>query len=144
MFLATTEKDDVPVSIHFRGGDPFPGMPAIEWRIQGSKGELKVTSSSPNLQVGSLDTRVEFWNGKEIEVLEKEKDEWDALWFSGKKGGEDEEEGDEWAALKLGAGNIARLYEAFWKGEWIPDFELGVKRHVLIEEMWERYDCSRV
>ncbi|CZR67528.1 related to transcription co-repressor GAL80 [Phialocephala subalpina] len=144
MFQATTEKDDSPVSIHLRGGATFPGTPAFEWRIQGSKGELRLTSSSANLNLGRPDMKVQTWDkgtgvvGRpgtkvelwdqgtgNVEVLEPEEDEWDA----------NEEKG-----FVFAVGNIARLYEAYRKGEWIPDFEWGVKRHQLIEDMWQAFD----
>lgn len=145
MFQATTVNDDVPVSIHLRGGPTFPCTPTLEWRIQGSKGELRLTSSSANLNLGRPDTKgasswdgkgnvgqlgmkVEFWDGNaegRVEVLEAERDEWDA----------DEENG-----FGYQVGNIARLYEAYRRGKWVPDFEWGVKRHELIEEMWKKYD----
>ena len=40
------------------------------------------------------------------------------------------------------AKNIGRQYEAFRMGETegIPDFELALKRHALIEEMYWRWD----
>ncbi|KAF8850468.1 putative dehydrogenase [Acephala macrosclerotiorum] len=131
MFQATTEKDDIPVSIHLRGGATFPRTPTCEWRIQGSHGELRLTASSINLNVGVPNTKVEFWDGigldegGKAELLEPEKDEWDV----------NEEKG-----FGFAVGNIARLYEAYRKGEWIPDFEWGVRRHQLIEEMWVRHD----
>ncbi|KUJ07716.1 putative oxidoreductase [Mollisia scopiformis] len=122
MFQATMGEDYIPVSIHLRGGKPFPGTPTIEWRIQGSKGELRLTAPSGSLNVGRPDMKVEFW--------EMENDTVELVEF----------EEDEWVKLRVAARNIAREYEAFRKGEWVPDFAWGVKRHELIEEMWQRYD----
>lgn len=132
--------DNGPISVHARGGEPFPGTPALEWRIQGSKGELRVTSKYSSLNVGGDGTKVELWtmdgggedenrNGEgKVEVLEPERDEW----------GMDEKKG-----FGREVGNIARLYEAYRKGEWVPDFGWAVERHDLIEEMWRRYDEER-
>jgi hypothetical protein len=53
---------NAPVSVHFRGGSLFPGTPNIDWRIQGKKGELRLTSSSWSLNVGGPDTKVEWYD----------------------------------------------------------------------------------
>jgi predicted dehydrogenase len=115
----------VPISIHHRGGAPFPGTPIAEWRIQGDNGEIRITASSGSLNVGRPDTKIELFDKTtgEIEILVPEKGQWDNLPFA--------------------AHNIAKLYEAFRKNEWYPDFSWAVKRHEMIEEMWQRYDLSQ-
>jgi predicted dehydrogenase len=117
---------NAPVSIHFRGGKPFPGSPGIDWRIQGDKGELRLTSPSCSLNVGRPDTKIEWYDvGKEtVEVLVPNKDVWDDL--------------------PTPAHNIARQYEAYRKGDWHPDFEWAVKRHMMLEEIWARYDDAQM
>ena len=113
---------NAPVSVHFRGGTPFPGTPNIDWRVQGEKGELRLTSSSWSLNVGRPDTKVEWYDAEKgtVEQLLSDRDEWDDL--------------------PVPAHNIARQYEAYRKGEWYPDFERAVKRHEMLEEIWKRYD----
>lgn len=113
-----------PVTVNYHGGSTFPGTPVLDWRIQCERGELRVTSSSWSLNVGRPDTKIQLWYGEEgtVEEVQVETDEWDEL--------------------PVQAGNIARMYEAFRNGEWVPDFEWAVKRHEVLEEMWKRYDTS--
>ncbi|KAG9239131.1 putative dehydrogenase [Amylocarpus encephaloides] len=113
---------NVPVSIHYRVGQPFPGTPQLDWRVQGDLGELRITMSTFFLMLGSPDEKLEYYNKQtgEIEILEPEKDEWDEL--------------------PIPARNIARLYEAFRKDEWHPDFDWAVKRHEMLDEIWRKYD----
>lgn len=49
---------------------------------------------------------------------------------------------DEWDALPRHARNVARLYEAFWKGEseGIVTFEAAVRRHEMIDGIYEAWD----
>ena len=124
MLHGTVSPSGAPVTIHFRGGKPFPGTPEIEWRIQGDQGELRLTSPSHFLNIGHPKTKVELFDAKtgKIEVLQEEKDQWDEL--------------------PIPAHNIARMYEAYRKGEWYPDFEWAVKRHEMLEEMWKQFDAS--
>jgi predicted dehydrogenase len=125
LLLQGTVPSGAVVSIHYRGGPPFPGTPGIQWCIQGSKGELRLTSSSWSLNVGREDTKVE--------------------WFDRERGTVEELKGDvdELDELPVPARNIARVYEAYRKGDWVPDFEWGVKRHTMLEEMWRRFDESQ-
>lgn len=115
-----------PVTINYRGGSTFPGTPALDWRIQCENGEVRVTSSSWSLNVGRPDTKIELWDGEKVAVEEVQV------------------EADEWDELPVQAGNIARMYEAFRKGKWVPDFGWAVKRHEVLEEMWKRYDASLI
>lgn len=120
---AKTENGSV-VTFFLRHGKPQPGKHIMEWRIFGQDGELRVTSPTPFLNVGHPDTKIELHDHKtgKIETVDR---------------GE-----DELAHLPLAARNIGRMYEAFWKGEeGVRDFDLAVKRHRMIEEMWGRYDA---
>jgi predicted dehydrogenase len=125
MVHGTLTPSGAPITIHYRGGKPFPGTPGIEWRIQGDKGEIHLTSASWSLNVGPPDTKIELFDAEagEVEVIVPERDRWDEL--------------------PVPAQNIARMYEAFRKGEWFPNFEWAVRRHAMIEEMWRRYDASQ-
>lgn len=122
MFHGTVSPSNAPVTIHFRGGESFPGTPNMDWRILGTKGEIKLTGSSESLNVGRVDTRVELFDTEtgKVEIVMADPSPLDDL--------------------PLPAHNIARQYEAYRKGEWYPDFEWAVKRHEMIEEMWKQYD----
>ena len=87
---------------------------------------------------GRPKTRIELFvegegegEGKAEEVVwgEVEGEEWDG--------------GDEVSKMDLPviARGIARLYEGYRKGEeGVPDWDVAVKRHEVVEEMWRRYD----
>lgn len=113
------------VSLQWRGGQSFPGTPQADWQIFGDKGSLRVTSSLWALNVGHPDTKLELFDARKgtVETVAAEKAGWDEL--------------------PSRAHNIARLYEAYRKKEWYPDFEWAVKRHEIIEELWERFDQAR-
>ncbi|KAK0109430.1 hypothetical protein ONS95_002124 [Cadophora gregata] len=132
LFQGITEHN-VPFSMHRRGGAPFPGTAAVEWRIQGEKGEIRVTSEDYFIHMGHPRpvTRIElFVEGEGVCEV-----------FWGKEN-EDDDGGDEVGKMDLPviARGIARLYEGYRKREWVPDFELAVKRHEVVEEMWRKYD----
>jgi predicted dehydrogenase len=114
------------LSFHLRGGKPFPPGPQFLWRIYGEKGEIEVTASGALLNVGYDDTKVLLHDQLtgQVETIEIAKDEWDDL--------------------PLQAKNIARLYEAFRKGEseGVVDFESTVRRHALIEDIYEHWDSG--
>lgn len=124
MFHGVVTPSNTPVTMHFRGGEPFPGTPNMDWRILGTKGEIRLTGPSDSLNVGRVDTKVELFDAQtgKIEVVVPEQSPLDEL--------------------PLLAHNIARMYEAYLKGEWYPDFEWAVKRHEMIERMWEQYDSA--
>ncbi|CAG8978091.1 hypothetical protein HYALB_00000763 [Hymenoscyphus albidus] len=115
------ESSGAPFSLHYRGGKVFPGTPDIDWRIQGEDGELRLISPM-GLNVGGPATKLELYDVAKdtVEVLEAEKDEWDSL--------------------PVPAQNIARVYEAYRKEEWYPDFTWGVKRHETLQKIWDQYD----
>ena len=47
-------------------------------------------------------------------------------------------EDGEYADLAQSGKNIARLYDAYADGKWVPDWDWAVKRHALLDEMFER------
>ncbi|KAL2068549.1 hypothetical protein VTL71DRAFT_14886 [Oculimacula yallundae] len=139
LFQGVTE-NNIPFSMHRRGGSPFPGTPAVEWRIQGEKGEIRLTSSDYFIHMGhdAPVTKIELFleskvgsgvNGDGNRVSE-------VTW--GKEDGERDDVSE--MELPYTAKGIARLYEAHRKGEWVPDWEWAVKRHEVVEEMWSKYD----
>lgn len=112
-------------SFYMRGGQPFPGTPALDWRIHGETGEIRITSPSAFLNVGHPDTKIELHDHKTggVEVIEAVKDEFEHL--------------------PIPARNIGRLYELFAKGEeGSHDFAHAVEKHRFIEELYRRYDAQ--
>ncbi|KAF7171421.1 hypothetical protein CNMCM6106_005798 [Aspergillus hiratsukae] len=118
----TTETSNAFVTINLYAGKEMPGLPRLDWRIQGEKGWLRVTSPMLFLNVGTPETKLELYSTEsgQVEEVKVDKEEWDAL--------------------PIPAQNIARLYEAYRKGEWYPTFDWAVRRHELIDGMWKRYD----
>jgi predicted dehydrogenase len=114
------------LSVHVRGGKAFPSKPQFLWRIYGEKGEIEVTASGMLLNVGYDDAQILLHDQSTgaIETVEVDKDEVDEL--------------------PLMARNIARVYEAFRKGEvkGVVDFEEAVKRHALLDEMYQHWDSG--
>jgi hypothetical protein len=109
--------------------DNTPKIPAIEWRIFGSSGQIRLTSYDGMCNTWSLNQgpdllKVEIYDPKtdiltEIPTVE-----------------------DNFAHLPEPARNMARLYEAFAlakagdKDSWYPDFDYGVKKHELLDTMY--------
>lgn len=122
IFLNGTLSTGIPISLTFRGGDPFPGTPGLDWRIYGSKGEIRVTATGTLLSIGYPDVLVELIeNDKtEKEVIEVETDEFD--------------EGEEFG---IWARNVARVYKGFSKGEVVCSFEDAVERHAFLDGLYK-------
>ena len=81
ILLQGTVPSGAAVSLHYRGGLPFPKTPNMQWWIQGSKVELHLTSSSSSLNVGRDDTKVEWFDRERGTVVEvkTDRDQWDCL-----------------------------------------------------------------
>jgi hypothetical protein len=124
LISGTVQPSQAVVVINFTGGSGISSLPVLDWRIQGETGWLRLTSSSMALNVGSLDSKLVVCDarGEEKEVMPEE---------------------DEWTKLPLPAQNIARLYEAYRKNKWYPDFDYAIKRHELIETLWRDFDQTR-
>jgi hypothetical protein len=104
-------------------------MPSLDWRIFGSKGEIRVTGYTKwSLNVPDEDFMLEICKVDDGEVRTVDVGR------------------DEFEHLPVPARNIARLYEAFAscrnevEGErvWYPDFEYALKKHEVIEEMYAK------
>lgn len=126
VLLQGTLQSGTILSVHIRGGRAFASKPKFLWRIYGEEGEIEVTASSLGLNVGYGDEQIlldDLVTGK-LETVVVEKDEWDEL--------------------PRPAMNVARLYEAFRKGEadGVPTFEEAVKRHELIDGMYKHWDSG--
>ncbi|KAJ5454927.1 hypothetical protein N7530_012696 [Penicillium desertorum] len=118
----TVKPSNAVVTLNLHGGKGCPGVPRVNWRIEGEKGWLRLTSPVFFINIGSPELKLEIFNAEDCKVQEV------ALGP------------DEWDELPLPARNIARLYEAYRKDEWYPDFEWALKRHELVNEMWRRFD----
>ena len=109
-------------SYHLRGGDPFPSEPGLTWSIYGEKGEIRITNPITAVDIShqSVSIRLHEFGQKEAQVLELPE--------------------DELSDLPHPVQNVGRIYEAYAKGTagGYPDWEKGMKRHELIEEMWSR------
>ncbi|KAG4438429.1 hypothetical protein IFR05_006082 [Cadophora sp. M221] len=131
-FFQGITTSNIPFSMHRRGGAPFPGTPAVEWRIQGEKGEIRLTSTDYFIHMGHPEpsTKIElFVEGEGVSEVH---------WDDGEIDGRRDEVTE--MGLPVIARGIARLYEANRKGEWVPDWEWAVRRHEVVEEMWRKYD----
>lgn len=109
-------KSGVVVSITLRGGKPFKGTPGLVWTIYGEKGEIRVTSSGPFLQIGYPDLAVSIHDFAKDEVTEVEIPE-------------------DLEALPLPARNIARVYELQAEGVVNCSFEDAVERHAFLDKV---------
>jgi predicted dehydrogenase len=106
-----------------------PKIPAIEWRIFGSQGQIRITSYDGMCNTWSLNYGQDLL---EVEVYHARTDTLQQL----------PTVEDDFAHLPAPARNVARLYEAFAKSKgghensWYPDFDYGVKKHELIDAMY--------
>lgn len=105
----------VTFSFSLRGGPQFdPSEPALRWYIYGTKGEVEITSSSVFLNMSNnIRVRIKDADGKIQDVKVDD---------GGNVGP---------------AANVARLYEAFAKGdERLATFRGAVQRHQFLEEIY--------
>lgn len=109
------------LSFHMRGGKPFKDGPGLVWRIYGEKGELSIEGPSALIQV-SYPVTVKFHDFEKDEVVEVK----------------EEEQGKEWEEMPMMGRNIGRVYEAFAKGKGYPNWDVALKRHQMIDEMYKR------
>ncbi|KAI9740246.1 MAG: transcription regulator gal80 [Cirrosporium novae-zelandiae] len=120
VILTGTLSSGAVLSYHLRGGGPFPGTPAHEWRIYGEKGEIRVTAGSFFLHMEPSDRKMEVWvsGAEKPDVVDVE--------------------GDGWTKLPNVARNVAREYEAFADGGGhLADFEEAVRRQKLTELIYQ-------
>ncbi|CAD0097605.1 unnamed protein product [Aureobasidium mustum] len=110
-----------------RSAAAFPGEPALRWTIVGEKGDILVTNPAAMFDITH--------EGVKIQLHESGKDKAEPI----------ELPADDLANLKHPAQNVGRLYEAYAKGDTkgYCDWNLALKRHELIEEMFQRGDGSK-
>lgn len=113
-----------------RDAQQKPKIPAIEWRIFGSQGQIRITSYDKMCNTWSLNYGEDLL---EVEIYDVRTDTLTQL----------PTVEDDFAHLPAPARNVARLYEAFAEARagnanrWYPDFEYGVKKHELIDAMYK-------
>ncbi|KAK6429983.1 hypothetical protein LTR95_013865 [Oleoguttula sp. CCFEE 5521] len=120
IFLQGQLASDALLTFHMEGGEPFPGEPALRWHIVGETGELlKYSDRVQGDKSGFLSDKPQSVPVTELEVPK------DAL-----------------SKVRGVAENVGRLYEAFADGEegMYADWEVGLRRHELMEEMFRRWD----
>ncbi|KAK4153823.1 hypothetical protein C8A00DRAFT_14993 [Chaetomidium leptoderma] len=111
----------------FRRGQPFPGEPALEWTINGEKGEIRIISPKTTfIQVGDPETprviEVHDFETNEVETVEWDWEAWQQ-------------------DLPFPARSIGALYEAFADargeevGERYRTMADAAKRHEQLEEI---------
>jgi len=126
IMLHGTLESGAVVSMSLRGDKNFKGQPAMDWRIYGSTGEIRITCSGMLLQMGYEDEKIEVYDFAT-----------DALETVAIRVPPAEAELER---LPMAARNVGRVYEAIAKGETgvLCDFEGAVKRHEFIHEMYKR------
>ncbi|EXJ76859.1 hypothetical protein A1O3_10504 [Capronia epimyces CBS 606.96] len=106
-------------------------LPFLEWRIFGSKGEIRIQRFKTwSINAGTVNDEWEanIWRSEDGDWLEVKADP------------------DEFQHLPIPARNIGRLYEAFAAGldaqkgkeVWYPDFEHALKTHELLDDMYRK------
>ncbi|KIW79985.1 hypothetical protein Z517_06600 [Fonsecaea pedrosoi CBS 271.37] len=121
-------KGDIPFNFHVRGGLPFKDTPAFDWRIYYTRGEIRITGNEMLWLGGDIKVQVFDFLANKVEDVDLNQ----VL----------QEDVKDDVALKMGlkapADNVARLYEAFAKGETDKylDFKQSLKWAHFIEEAY--------
>ncbi|CAD0097192.1 unnamed protein product [Aureobasidium vineae] len=120
-------KSGTLLNYDLRSAAPFPGEPGLRWTINGEKGEILVTNPSAMFDITH--------DGVKIQLHEAGKDNAETIDLPS----------DNLSDLKHPSQNVGRLYEAYAKGDTKSycDWKLALRRHELIEEMFQRGDGSK-
>jgi predicted dehydrogenase len=117
----TIGDSNAPLSVHHRYGKAFPDAPNLEWRILGTKGEIRATA------ITMLNTALD---GQRLEVHGFETERVEVVEF---------ESGPEVKDLPVFAKNTGALYELYANGgtreQGFVDFETAVELHEVIDKM---------
>jgi hypothetical protein len=133
------------LSFHMEGGEPFPGEPGLRWHIVGDKGELMITNNIMLMDV--LHTGVKILLREYSKRPASDKDDF----LKDEPHQQHEAEvvdigipQDKMTELVGVAQNVGRLYEAFAdeRTEGYADWTVGLQRHELIEEIFDRWDAK--
>lgn len=108
-------------SASLRGGMPFKGLPALQWFIDGEKGEIKIEGPSPFIGIASITS---------FELHDFDTNEVEDIPFT---------EGA-FAEMDPKPRNVGRIYEAIAAGDRrvLCDFEAAVRRHEFIEKVYSQ------
>lgn len=118
IFLTGILSNGIPLSYSLRGGKAFKGASALDWRIYGENGELRITGSGPFIQVGYPDLKIELHDFESDEVTEIKVDE-------------------DLEQFVFPARNVARVYKELRAGRNNCSFEDAVERHKLIAALYK-------
>ncbi|KAH8680641.1 hypothetical protein BX600DRAFT_444842 [Xylariales sp. PMI_506] len=116
------EEDGVLLAYHLHVGKAIAPGEGLRWRILGDHGEIAIAASGTNLHGANTHGSFKVYDNRTDEVV-------DVTPLA-----------DEWDALPPPAQNTARVYEAFADGktDGFPDWDLAVRRHKLIDEIYQR------
>ena len=122
IMLQGTLASGAPLSVLFRRGPPFKGLPGLQWSIYGEKGEIRLETGSSMLVDGT------------IKVHHFESDSVEDMTYEG-----------HFDHLPPIARDVAAMYEAFADKEHgvYPNFEHAVLRHKQIEEVFKSSEENR-
>ncbi|KIW68655.1 hypothetical protein PV04_04583 [Phialophora macrospora] len=107
IFVQGELKGDIPFSFQVRGGPQFKDTPAFDWRIYCQRGEIRVFGDNqlwlaPGVKLQVYDFATQTVNEVDLQKFVEDNDKDDVAVRLG---------------LQAPADNVARLYEAFAKGE---------------------------
>ncbi|KAK4998281.1 transcription regulator gal80 [Elasticomyces elasticus] len=124
------------LTYHLEGGDPFPGEPGLRWHVVGDQGELMITNPIALVDMVHSGAKILLYEKGEPKLQHPMQHE------KSVEPVEVKVQEDSLTNMKDPAQNVGRLYEAYADGktDMYPDWNLGLKRHELIEEMFQRWD----
>ncbi|KER00928.1 hypothetical protein AUEXF2481DRAFT_93901 [Aureobasidium subglaciale EXF-2481] len=115
------------VTYQLRAGEAFPREPGCRWLINGDEGDILITNTRGCFDIEHEGVVIKYKQAGEKETQTIELPQ------------------DDLTDLERPAQNVGRLYEAFAKGEKesYADWEVALKRHAFIDEMFQRGDGDR-
>lgn len=124
---STITQQNAPLHYRFRRGQPFPGEPALEWTINGEKGEIRVISQNTTFIAVGEESGPRTIEIHDFETGRVDKVEWD--W-------------EDWQReLPVQARNIGAVYEALAEAKekgtkpGYVTFDEAARRHEQLEAM---------
>ncbi|KAF2101324.1 NAD(P)-binding protein [Rhizodiscina lignyota] len=107
-------------NFYMRGGKPFKDEPGLVWSVYGDEGEMQISCESSAIQM-SFPLTVKIYDNKTDDV--------ETVDVAGLDRGL-------CADLTPEARDVGRLYEAYALGKDYGDWELAVRRHELVEQIY--------
>ncbi len=128
IFVQGELQGDIPFSFQVRGGPQFKDTPAFDWRIYCQRGEIRVFGDgqlwlAPGVRLQVYDFTTQIVNEVDLQKFVEYNDKDDVAVRLG---------------LQAPADNVARLYEAFAKGETEKylDFKQSLKWAEFIQDAY--------